>query len=90
MLLKEYDMGKLSISTPYFGNKNIYNKLCMPYPVEKAERFLNIVKPLLVGQKLDKFLVEGYYCDYEYTPFSEYDLDSCEWEGPFIFVINKD
>ena len=83
---------KLSVRTPYYGNHNIYNIMFLPYPIDEVKRFFDAVKPLLVGQKLDEVLVYG-YCSGDVSDqsfsFDEYDLTSCEWEGPFVFVINK-
>lgn len=84
---------KFTVKTPFYGNDNIYNRLGMPYPIDEARRFLKEVKHLLIGQKLDKVLVYGFNGYYNRNasnvPLNDYSLDDYEWEGEFLFIINK-
>ena len=84
---------KLSVQTPFHGNKNIYNMLCKSYPIDEAKRFINEIKHLIIGFTLDAVLVYGFngngYGTEGDNLLTEWALDRYEWEQNFIFIINK-
>ena len=84
---------KISVQTPFHGNKNIYNMLCKSYPIDEAKRFINEIKHLIIGFPLDAVLVygfngNGYGTEGNYL-LTEWALDGYEWEQTFIFIINQ-
>ena len=82
---------KISVQTPFYGNKNIYNMLYKSYPIDEAKRFINEIKHLIIGFTLDTVLVYGFNGDGTSGDclLNEHALDKYEWEQTFIFIINQ-